>query len=1459
MADNALERYLKDKQLEEQTPPGKNKDIEAIKESFQNALEDLTEPTKPVKFFRSFLPKKTREGKLEDTSALRFGLYLNPSLRIATQYGVNKQLKEQGKAPVDVIKLLESGDEKDYISGLDEIRKGINIGLFDLAKGTGSLLFAGTDYLRDTDFQSAFEEFMEDKEPDRPETWRGELVGLLTQFGIPGSAIQKIVNRIPKVAKIKSAIKKMKGIKRPISDVSTRVVEGITVVGATDFIASEPDRPSIFFEPESTEGLTGKKKAAAIFRNKVKYAQEGAIIGGGFPLVGKGIALGYRYGIKPVTKKTASLGAKGVDTFVFKPILLLGGTKVGGAAVSGASKAITGTSKFVLSKAAKIAASALDKDLLYKGKLIQQLPPFEKWRLGSVTSRYAEERGLKRLDNILSYLRSFGKTPKDIEGVSEAVMLFIKSRSKKIDKIMKGLDKKAYDLAKGFENNYNEGTSSPALQKYYLDHVEEFLRGQRKLSDLPTELQPLANDLKLQIKKVMTEFKSLLPKGKNRDPLVKELEKIEIGKLNSYLVKSFATFTNPNYIPDENVLNKAVDWISKNVIKGEQRREAIRDFPKLSEQEAIKESAKNLAETILRTGRAEGVNPLVQLKEIGELIRFKDYKILKTGEELPTAIKNLLGAEKNLKSSVSLTITEMISAAANKRALDVIADIGLKNRWLFDSLSSARNAGILDAVPIDKVPRLGNLLKSKITNLYASPEFVQMFQGTGGTLDKLISIPIYRLIMQGKVGVQIGKTLYSPQTQVRNVTSASLFALMNGHIGGKASVTNAMKIVFDDIFGAGKQGIDEVKFNNYVERLVRLGVWDENVVASELKAIVDQIRRNQINTTDKLFDKLIKMAPTDKVAQLYAGGDNLWKGFGFEFYRSDLKLALKNMDDIKEWFRYMGQPFDDVNVVTGAKKTFDDGLDEAAAYLLRNTYPTYSKVPPSIQNLRKLPIGSFISFPAEILRTGANAISIGLKEAAHPNPVIRQMGLRRLTGASITNFAVGAGIINTALYLTDSTKSQWDAYKRSGAAVWDSRSALMPIKGWENGESAAINFSYFSPYDSLHAPFAAAIAQARKQNLNPQETEQFVLNLMFAEDGPVMTFLEPFITEPIGFDRVLDVTTRNGRKDQGGTVYSISDDLGSKFAKSFAYVLEGVQPGATKSADKISGALGLDLTKGGAPLKLLDELLALFAGTRIIRIDVKDTLGYQAGQMNRLLRAVDENEQFYNVDNYAKNTPNDMVRTFENMQKEAFRIQKDMFIRIKDFELLDLDEREIRRILTNAGVSRKVAGNLMNGKFTPVQYSKKRFETKVKKIERALDKLETDRRQFKLNEDFVYPRQELNEVISDYQGKLFFEDEEYDPGKFEYKLDKNGRILFDTEGNPIKKERGFFGVPQIIKEGFKKATTLFEGNIPTASLPNMPMPIVQTAKANVDQNTNLTGTENALLSNPLDREIARRT
>jgi hypothetical protein len=241
-------------------------------------------------------------------------------------------------------------------------------------------------------------------------------------------------------------------------------------------------------------------------------------------------------------------------------------------------------------------------------------------------------------------------------------------------------------------------------------------------------------------------------------------------------------------------------------------------------------------------------------------------------------------------------------------------------------------------------------------------------------------------------------------------------------------------------------------------------------------------------------------------------------------------------------------------------------------------------------------------------------------------------------------------------------------------------------------------------------------------------------------------------------------------------------------------------------------------------MNLKDELLALLAGTRIIRIDVKGDLKYAASNMNRLLRAVDENEDFYNVDNYANNTPNKMVKTYQQMQEEAFRIQKDMFITIKDLQLLDLSEDSIVEILKE---------NKESIKF-----------------------------KFRLNEDFVYPQDELENVKDSYYDKRFFEKgSEYDPGKFDYKLDKKGNILKDSNGNPIREE-GF------IKESLRKLTPIIKdkiegfkndylSEIQTPRLPDTPTPKVQMAQAK-DPRTNLTRTESALLS-PSEQIIASRT
>jgi hypothetical protein len=119
---------------------------------------------------------------------------------------------------------------------------------------------------------------MKDKEPSRPETWRGDLVSLMTQFGVPGGIIQKVVNRTKTAGKIKKVIEGIKGSKtRKVATIAQRAIEGATIVGATDFLASEPGRRSLCSLNQKTQsGLTGKEKAAAEFRNKIKYGQEGA-------------------------------------------------------------------------------------------------------------------------------------------------------------------------------------------------------------------------------------------------------------------------------------------------------------------------------------------------------------------------------------------------------------------------------------------------------------------------------------------------------------------------------------------------------------------------------------------------------------------------------------------------------------------------------------------------------------------------------------------------------------------------------------------------------------------------------------------------------------------------------------------------------------------------------------------------------------------------------------------------------------------------------------------------------------------------------------------------------------------------------------------------------------------------------------------------------------------------------
>ena len=1424
------------------------------------------EPTKPVKWIKPFKESFKPLEEQKDSSLARLAFTLNPQLR----FHINNSLSKKEGKYVDINEMLKSKDEKDYISGLDEIRTGVESGAHNLGASVGSLLFAGTDLVANTEFLEKFEELMKKSRPEQPETWRGELISLMTSFGVPGSLVTKVMARAGKVGQISKVVNKFNNHKA--SKIAMRVGNWATIGGVTDFLVNYEGRPT-YMKPEDTSQLKGRKKAAAEFRNRVKFGFEGATIGGLFPLVGKGAQLGYKYGLRPVGEPVIGLGTKAVNNLTFRPIsYILSKDKT---VLPAVAKGIRGTSKFT---AMKILAPMYANRFNF-GKGYFQLPSFHQWRLGDVNKKGLAQQRLKKLDDFLSLFRAYGKAPKDIENVTEIVSTFIKSKARKINRIYEGLENNAYKLAKQFEKRYNTNKTSPVGEKYFLDEVEMFLRGQRKISDLPKELQGLSLDLQKNIKAIMGELRKALPKGKDADEVVKALNNVLTKDVKNYMVKSFKTFTNPNYTPDKKVFDNAVNWLARNVVakNKEHKRAALKEYGG-----NMKRYAEDVANKILVSGRGEGRNPLQMLKFIGQKIMLQGkYKFLRTGEELPDAIRKLLGEENNLKAAIMFTTTDAVAALAQKRAADFIAQSGLKNGWLFADEATAITK-YPNAQQIMDLPLLGNQMKTNLINLWTSPEYVQMLKGSGGGFHSKVLANFYKnWILRPKAMVQAGKTVWSPQTQVRNVTAGTLFATMSGHIGHNASLGDSIRLVLRDIYKSGRI-TDEAAFNTHVEKLIKLGVWDENVVASELRAVFNDIKAGTIKTEEEMIEHLLKKTSiTEKVARLYAGGDNVWKSYGFEFDKSMLSQGLKSIDDVEKWFQHMGANFSRNDLITQVPKSLDEGLDEAAAYLIRNSYPTYSKVPPIIQNIRKWPIGNFVSFPAEIIRTVPTNISMALKMASHPNAAIRQMGLRRLMGTFLATYGIGKGVMETAYYLTGTTEAQMDAWKRSVGAPWDKNRNIIPITSFKNGEASAVNFSYFTPYDLFDTVIQSAMNKAYAQKLNPQETNNYIMQQVFATDGPVWELLSPFISEPIGFERFYDVTIRGGKTAEGFRIYTDSDleqDLGAVIQKSLYHIIDGVKPGILSSAEKLKMAIETDLTRSGKEVNLKDELLALLTGTRIIRIDAKKDIQFMASNLNRIRRGIDDTENFYTVEHWETHTPNEMIDQYRKMLEEDFRIQKEMYIKLKDLQMLDLDERDIEELLEEYGLNPQLAGSLIRGEYTPINYSQPRFEKKKKLIENYLEKVEERTGSIiQLDEDYIFPEREFDEILRDYDRKEFFPetfDEEsgemiggYYPERVEYLTDKKGNLVKDDNGNPIAdpnfSQRMLQKVVPTIKKGIEK---LFNplgdvmGKIETPPLSKTPMPDQKlvASKPQINQQTGLTRTQSALLS-PSEQVIARRT
>ena len=181
--------------------------------------------------------------------------------------------------------------------------------------------------------------------------------------------------------------------------------------------------------------------------------------------------------------------------------------------------------------------------------------------------------------------------------------------------------------------------------------------------------------------------------------------------------------------------------------------------------------------------------------------------------------------------------------------------------------------------------------------------------------------------------------------------------------------------------------------------------------------------------------------------------------------------------------------------------------------------------------------------------------------------------------------------------------------------------------------------------------------------------------------------------------------------------------------------------------------------------------------------------------------------------------------------------------------MLDLSSYTIQQILKKAGMNKKLVSNLMRGVFTPINYSKPRFETKVKTL-KDLAKHKTKKSDnfiYNIKESYVFPEDKLDNIYDKWEDRKFFP-EGYKPELEGAVTNDKGKVVYDERGK-IKKEPTLLQkvIPKIRNMVFPGAPADLRSKTPPLNTPMPDQKLVASAPQ-INQQTGLTRTEERLLS-----------
>ena len=828
---------------------------------------------------------------------------------------------------------------------------------------------------------------------------------------------------------------------------------------------------------------------------------------------------------------------------------------------------------------------------------------------------------------------------------------------------------------------------------------------------------------------------------------VKELQSLLSSRVNGWIGGTYRIFEDQGkgifkffkrYTPTDEAINNATNFFRREIAK--EKGDAAFDIAGT----AYLKEASTIVDDILREATVKGkpkalkfneyVNKTMEGKPGADFIKSE----IKGTNLPPKEIRELFGEVQDPRYSIFNGITNLSNVA---RTSEYLKNVAAKNDqvqaaggrgFFWDSEDAFRlgvnqkNTGIT-SVKVDdiisKLPEAANIpnpLAGKIT----TPEIAEAIKNANNIAGGLQGFVrgegkegaeaavswMYRNLLLFPKGVsQLAKTVFSIPTHIRNVISAFGFAGANGNLFNPVEFSKAFAEGIETT-GLLKAGPPSEAAQAAYRELVELGVVNSQVQIGDLKALLQDIRfGQQAANVDTVLNPML--AKLKKVGSFFQG----------KYVAEDdtFKIASYVMEKAKLKKRYIKRNID----------VSESVLNREAANIVKNTVPNYAFVGSAVRTARLLPVGNFMSFPSEMIRTTTNIAELGLNEMRHiPAAGVRVKGsnlgltvteiladgteqvvknnalesgaygdgIKRLLGLATFTTAAPVALTEGAKALYDVSSEELDALRRF-VPEWSKNSTLIPIRD-DDGELRYIDFSHSNAYDVIARPFRTILNNIQDGQMNDKQILASFVNGVNEAGGEIMN---PFISESIWTEAAGDLTVRGGVTKDGRRLYTDQTSAGDKAAIRFLHLGNALAP-SYKQFVRLAQAATETPTARGDVLDVGPEI-AGFMGLRPIKVDPLKSMGFKISGYQRGIR--DARREFtggyFGLLKGGSVDPNDIILRYIKSNKAKFDVQQNMYNDLNAAEVLGVGNNDLRRQFDERQISSEDYNNLRRGRFDP--------------------------------------------------------------------------------------------------------------------------------------------------------------